>query len=45
MGEFCDEIIKTNLDKTFNTGHENSVETILSDLDNRYRLLGGAGRP
>jgi DNA-directed RNA polymerase beta' subunit len=40
MGEFCDEIIKTNLDKTFNTGHENSVETILSDLDNEYYIIG-----
>jgi len=40
MGEFCDEIIKTNLDKTFNTGHHNSVETLLSDLDNEYYIIG-----
>ena len=40
MGEFCDEIIKTNLDKTFNTGNHNSVETLLSDLDNEYYIIG-----
>ena len=40
MGEFCDELIATNLDKTFNTGHVNSVETLLSDLENEYYIIG-----
>ena len=40
MGEFCDELISTNLDKTFDTGHINSVETLLSDLENEYYIIG-----
>jgi DNA-directed RNA polymerase beta' subunit len=40
MGEFCDELIATNLDKTFNTGHLNSVETLLSNLENEYYIVG-----
>jgi len=40
MGEFCDELIATNLDKTFNTGHVNSVETLLNDLENEYYIIG-----
>jgi DNA-directed RNA polymerase beta' subunit len=40
MGEFCDELIANNLDKTFNTGHVNSVETLLSDLENDYYIIG-----
>ena len=40
MGEFCDEIIKTYPQFTFNTGHENSVETILDTLENEYYIIG-----
>ena len=40
MGEFCDELIANNLDKTFDTGHVNSVETLLSDLENEYYIIG-----
>ena len=40
MGEFCDKLIANNLDKTFNTGHVNSVETLLSDLENEYYIIG-----
>jgi DNA-directed RNA polymerase beta' subunit len=40
MGEFCDQIIANNLDKTFNTGHVNSVETILTDLENEFYIIG-----
>jgi DNA-directed RNA polymerase beta' subunit len=40
MGEFCDDLIANNLDKTFNTGHVNSVETLLSDLENEYYIIG-----
>jgi len=40
MGEFCDEIIKTYPQFTFNTGNENSVETILDTLENEYYIIG-----
>ena len=40
MGEFCDEIIKSYPQFTFNTGHENSVETILDTLENEYYIIG-----
>jgi DNA-directed RNA polymerase beta' subunit len=40
MGEFCDQIIANNLDKTFNTNHVDSVETILTDLENEYYIVG-----
>jgi len=40
VGEFCDEIIKSYLQFTFNTGHENSVETILDTLENEYYIIG-----
>ena len=40
MGEFCDQIIANNLDKTFNTGHVDSVETILTDLENEFYIIG-----
>ena len=40
MGEFCDELIANNLNKTFNTGHVNSVETLLTDLENEYYIIG-----
>ena len=40
IGEFCDEIIKTNPELTFNTGHKNSVETIIETLENEYYIIG-----
>jgi len=40
VGEFCDDIIMKNPDMTFNTGHENSVETLLDNLENEYYIVG-----
>jgi DNA-directed RNA polymerase beta' subunit len=40
MGEFCDEIINVNPHLTFNTGHENSVETNIETLENEYYIIG-----
>ena len=40
MGEFCDEIIQLNPQLTFNTGHKDSVETIIDTLENEYYIVG-----
>jgi hypothetical protein len=40
VGEFCDELINNNKDVTFNTGHVNSVETLLEKMDNEYYIMG-----
>jgi len=40
VGEFCDEIILNNPNMTFNTGHENSVETLLEQMENDYYIVG-----
>jgi DNA-directed RNA polymerase subunit A" len=40
MGEFCDEIIKSYPHLTFNTGHKNSVETIIDSLEDEYYIIG-----
>jgi DNA-directed RNA polymerase beta' subunit len=40
VGEFCDEFIESNPDITFNTGHENSVETLLEQLEDEYYIIG-----
>jgi DNA-directed RNA polymerase beta' subunit len=40
MGQFCDEIIQTNPQLTFSTGHKNSVETIIDSLENEYYIIG-----
>jgi len=40
MGEFCDEIIELNPQLTFNTGHKNSVETMIDSLENEYYIIG-----
>ena len=40
VGEFCDEIILNNPNMTFNTGHENSVETLLEQMENEYYIVG-----
>ena len=40
MGDFCDELIKLNPQLTFNTGHKNSIETIIDSLDYEYYIIG-----
>ena len=40
MGEFCDNLINQYPELTFNTGHENSVETLLETLENDYYIVG-----
>ncbi len=40
IGEFCDKIIEENPEFTFNTGHANSVETLLDALDDEYYIIG-----
>jgi DNA-directed RNA polymerase beta' subunit len=40
IGELCDRIIEENPQFTFNTGHENSVETLLDDLEDEYYIIG-----
>jgi DNA-directed RNA polymerase II subunit RPB1 len=40
VGEFCDKIIENNQDLTFNTGHINSVETLLDNCENEYYIIG-----
>ena len=40
VGEFCDDLINNNQDVTFNTGHVNSVETLLQNMENEYYIMG-----
>ena len=40
VGDFCDELIKKHPTKTFNTGHEDSVETLLEDDTYNYYIVG-----
>jgi DNA-directed RNA polymerase beta' subunit len=40
IGELCDNIIEDNPNMTYNTGHLNSVETDLSNLDYEYYIIG-----
>jgi len=40
MGEFCDTLIEANPAVTFNTGHENSVETLLNESEYEYFIVG-----
>ena len=40
IGEMCDELIEEYPQFTFNTGHANSVETLLDDLDDEYYIMG-----
>jgi len=40
IGELCDELIEENPQFTFNTGHENSVETLLDALEDEYYIMG-----
>ena len=43
MGKFCDDIIEKLPQHTFNTGHANSVETLLDSLDHDYFIVGVDG--
>jgi hypothetical protein len=40
IGEFCDQLIQTYPNLTFNTGHPESVETLLDSLDKEYFIVG-----
>jgi DNA-directed RNA polymerase beta' subunit len=40
IGEMCDRIIENNPHVTFNTGHPNSVETLLDTLEDEYYIMG-----
>ncbi len=39
IGDFCDQIIEENPELTFNTGHENSVETVLGSTNVEYYVM------
>ena len=40
IGELCDAVIEANPDYTFNTGHVDSVETLLDTLEDEYYIIG-----
>ena len=40
IGELCDKIIEENPHSTFNTGHEDSVETLLDGFEDEYYIIG-----
>lgn len=40
IGELCDKIIEENPGMTLNTGHEDSVETLLDNLEDEYYIIG-----
>jgi DNA-directed RNA polymerase beta' subunit len=40
IGELCDALIEENPQYTFNTGHVDSVETLLDALDDEYYIVG-----
>jgi len=42
IGDLCDQIIDENPTHTFNTGHENSVETILGMSNTEYYVMSVA---
>jgi DNA-directed RNA polymerase beta' subunit len=43
IGTLCDKIIEEFPQYTFNTGHENSVETLLDALEDEYYIIGVDG--
>ena len=43
IGTFCDELIEQLPEYTFNTGHYDSVETLLDTLDEEYYIIGVDG--
>ena len=40
IGELCDDLIEENPEYTFNTGHVDSVETLLDALEDEYYIVG-----
>jgi len=40
IGKLCDDLISQLPEYTFNTGHANSVETLLETLDDEYYIVG-----
>jgi DNA-directed RNA polymerase beta' subunit len=40
IGKLCDDLIDENPHYTFNTGHENSIETLLEALEDEYYIVG-----
>ncbi len=40
IGKLCDGLIEQLPEMTFNTGHANSVETLLETLDDEYYIVG-----
>lgn len=40
IGDFCDDLIEKYPERTFGTGHVNSVETLLEGLDEEYYVIG-----
>ena len=40
IGELCDALIEENPQYTFNTGHVDSVETLLDAFDDEYYIVG-----
>ena len=40
IGELCDKLIQQNPSFTFNTGHVDSVETLLDALEEEYYIIG-----
>ena len=40
IGDICDKLIEKLPKYTFNTGHHNSVETLLDSLDDEYYIIG-----
>ena len=43
IGELCDGLISENPQYTFNTGHVDSVETLLDALEDEYYIIGVDG--
>jgi DNA-directed RNA polymerase beta' subunit len=43
IGELCDGLIEENPSYTFNTGHADSVETLLDALEDEYYIIGVDG--
>jgi DNA-directed RNA polymerase subunit A" len=40
IGKFCDDLMEKHSKYTFNTGHEDSFETILENDENEYYIVG-----
>jgi DNA-directed RNA polymerase beta' subunit len=44
IGRICDELIEKLPQYTFNTGHHDSIETLLEPLDDEYYIIGVDGQ-